>query len=206
MTMLPQDTTADTACLPAVPALKPSLVLPSKVPLPQLPPVEESPVPPFQQLHDEATNQAVLLNWLGQQQVVFHRIYVDVAGGVLPALWLSHVLSQMLVALQQSPDAAGNGEYLVQLDAMVCQTDTGLTPAEQRKCIAILADLGLIVPDRPRAPNTCRLRLQRLTDLMIEHSAPLAAAIRESTGNAPDLDLLEARSRVRRDKYRSRAA
>ncbi len=31
-------------------------------------------------------NQAVMLNWLGQQPVSFHRSYVDVTGSVVAAL------------------------------------------------------------------------------------------------------------------------
>jgi hypothetical protein len=69
-----------------------------------------------------------------------------------------------------------------------------------------MAELGLAVPDRARNPKTCRLRLQRLVDLMVEHSAPLESALRGAAGSAPELDLLEARSRVRRDKLRRKVA
>jgi hypothetical protein len=41
---------------------------------------------------------------------------------------------------------------------------------------------------------------------MVEHSAPLEAALRGAAGRSPELDLLEARSRVRRDKLRRMVA
>lgn len=155
---------------------------------------------------DDIDRQAVVLNWLGQQEVVFHRIYVDIVGGVLPALWLSHVLSHLLVSLQTSRDAVDGAEYVFAIDTRLCQAATGLTSAEQLRCIASTAELGLVVPDHARSPQTCRLRLQRLADLMIEHSAPLASALRDAAGDAPELARLEARSRVRRDKLRRKAA
>ncbi len=39
--------------------------------------------------------EAVLLDLFGRPPVVFHRCFVDIAGGVGPALWLSHAVALM---------------------------------------------------------------------------------------------------------------
>lgn len=155
---------------------------------------------------DDIDRQAVVLNWLGQQEVVFHRIYVDIVGGVLPALWLSHVLSHLLITLQSTPDAVDHAEYVFVVDSELCEAATGLTTAEQLRCIVSMTELGLVAPDHSCSPRTCRLRLQRLADLTIAHSAPLASALRQAAGHAPDLALLEARSSARRARLRRKAA
>ena len=46
-------------------------------------------------LADSSLTQAILLDWLGQQPIAFHRIYVDISGSVTAAVWLSLVLSRM---------------------------------------------------------------------------------------------------------------
>ena len=40
----------------------------------------------------QTLHEAYLLELLGRRPVVFHRVYVDIAGGVLPAIWLGHAL------------------------------------------------------------------------------------------------------------------
>ena len=47
------------------------------------------------QLADSSLTQAVLLDWLGQQPIAFHRVYVDISGSVTAAVWLSMVLAHM---------------------------------------------------------------------------------------------------------------
>lgn len=159
--------------------------------------------------HDvcDIAGQAVLLNWLGQQQVVFHRIYVDITGGVVPALCLSHLLSQLMVALQQEPDLVQGGEYPFKLDTELCKQETGLSSQEQRRSLATLLDLGLLRSDRGRRSGLHHLVLPRLAELMLARSAPLHSALRAASGASyPSLDLLELRSRARQDKRRRKAA
>ena len=199
--------TAAACALPEVPALPASTILPTK---PAAAPRLETPVEapaPLMDLEDSALTQAVLLNWLGQQQVVFHRLYVDITGAVLPALWLSHVLSQLQSVHLQSPAAVdAAGDFVFAPDQALCEAQTGLSASEQKKCLSTLESVGLVVVDRARAPRRLRLRLQRLAELMVEHSAPLSAAIQASGTDAMNLDLLEARSRARRNKRRGKAA
>ena len=40
----------------------------------------------------QTLREASLLELLGRRPVIFHRVYVDIAGGVLPAIWLGHAL------------------------------------------------------------------------------------------------------------------
>src|SRR5437870_5022097 len=47
-----------------------------------------------------SAEEAVLLDLFGRPPVVFHRSFVEIAGGVSGALWLSHA-----VALSQEPGA-----------------------------------------------------------------------------------------------------
>src|SRR5881397_172442 len=51
--------------------------------------------------------EAVLLDLFGRPPVAFHRSFVDIAGGVSGALWLSHA-----VALTQEPGAVGRAFHL----------------------------------------------------------------------------------------------
>ena len=65
---------------------------------------------PLAQRLPNLLGQAAMLQWLGQPPIAFQRAYVDIAGGVLPALWLSSAMNR--VARASASDFESNGDYV----------------------------------------------------------------------------------------------
>lgn len=169
-----------------------------------LEPVEEPSAPVFEDINDPSLTQAVLLNWLGQQPVTFHRLYVDITGNVLSALWVSHILSYLA---KDTNAVNSDGVFSFEVIYSNCTSETGLSALEQRKCQQTLESLDLLVVESSnRSRVKCHLRLQRLAELMLEHSTKLGQSIAQQT-NAPDPDVLDAKSRAskRRKSVKSAA-
>lgn len=111
-----------------------------------------------------SAEQAVLLDLFGRPPVVFHRSFVEIAGGVGGALWLSHA-----VALSQEPGADGNATF--HLSPQQCADATGMSPREQSQARKSLRKAGLLLECREDGAPAYRLDLQRLASLMLEQSA-----------------------------------
>ena len=89
-----------------------------------------------------ALGQAALLEWLGQSPIAFHRVYVDLTGGVLPALWLSHAMDR--VSRANAASFEPNGDFVFAMSAHECELATGITRAQQTSCRKQLVELGLL--------------------------------------------------------------
>lgn len=90
--------------------------------------------------------QAMLLDVMGQAPVVFHRVYVDITGNVLTALWLSHAmqkLTQAEIAGQQPVDE--HGEFVFAASEHEFEQETALTKAQQSLARNALQRLGLLI-------------------------------------------------------------
>jgi hypothetical protein len=161
---------------------------------------------------DSSLTQAVLLDWLGQQPIAFHRIYVDVSGSVTAAVWLSLVLSRMSGATGEPTDATGI--YGFTLARTLCEVETGLTEAEQRKAHRQLVKAGVLSVTYPRKNEThpgktpspsFKLDLRKLTALLLARSEGLAELVRHSATLAPTLDVqaLERQAQARAVRRRA---
>lgn len=118
--------------------------------------------------------QAALLEWLGQAPISFNRAYVGMAGGVLPALWLSAAMER--VAKAQAHEFEANGDFVFAMSETECEAAIGLIRSQQHKCRRELATAGLIsVNSQPGAPAVYRLHLDCLARKLLAQSAPLAA-------------------------------
>ena len=98
-----------------------------------------------------ALGQAALLEWLGQSPIAFHRVYVDLTGGVLPALWLSSAMDRVAKANASSFEV--NGDYVFAMSAQECETATGITRAQQATCRKQLVEMGLISEQAEQAED-----------------------------------------------------
>lgn len=164
------------------------------------------------QLADSSLTQAVLLDWLGQQPIAFHRIYVDISGSVTAAVWLSMVLSRMASGPSEQIDASGLHRFT--LAKTQCEAETGLTEAEQRKAHKQLAKAGILSVSYPKknekhpgktASPSFELDLRKLTALLLARSEGLAEMVRSSAATAPSLDVqaLERQAQERATRRRA---
>ena len=120
-----------------------------------------------------ALGQAALLEWLGQSPSAFHRVYVDLTGGVLPALWLSSAMDRVAKANASSFEV--NGDYVFAMSAQECETATGITRAQQATCRKQLVEMGLISEQaEQRKTIVYRLHLDRIARSLLSQAAPLA--------------------------------
>jgi hypothetical protein len=147
-------------------------------------------------LAESSLTQAILLDWLGQQPVAFHRVYVDISGSVSAAVWLSMALSRMTSADTQGIDV--NGIYQFTLATAQCKVETGLTQLEQHKAHRQLSKVGILsfsYPDKNEEnPNATpspsfKLDLERLTALVLSQSEGMAEMVRRSGAQAPSVDV-----------------
>ena len=164
------------------------------------------------ELADSSLTQAVLLDWLGQQPIAFHRIYVDISGSVTAGVWLSMVLSRMTSAPGEQIDASGIHRFT--LARTHCEAETGLTEAEQRKAHRQLFKAGVLSVNYPRKNEThpsktpsptFELDLRGLTALLLARSEGLAEMVRQSAVSTPSLDVeaLERQAQTRATRRRA---
>lgn len=117
--------------------------------------------------------QAALLDWLGQAPIAFHRVYVDLTGGVLPALWLSSAMDRVASAHATSFEA--NGDFVFSMSAHECESVTGISRSQQVSCRKALVELGLISEHAQQRKTTIyRLHLDRIARGLLTQAAPLA--------------------------------
>lgn len=163
-------------------------------------------------LADSSLTQAILLDWLGQQPIAFHRIYVDISGSVTAAVWLSLVLSRMSGITSEQIGATGIHNFT--LARTQCEVETGLTETEQRKAHRQLVKVGVLSVSYPkknethpsRTPSpTFKLDLRKLTSLLLARSEGLAEMVRHSAALAPSLDVqaLERQAQARAMRRRA---
>ncbi|MCR6480966.1 hypothetical protein NU688_32750 [Variovorax sp. ZS18.2.2] len=138
---------------------------------------------------EQALNEAVLLNWLGQQPVVYHRIYVDITGGVVAAVWLSHVIDRLPMIGRDSQVTSGMsadpGNADFDLSDSDCEEATGISAEQQVLCRKLLAARGLLSErvafDRAssgKAIHGCyTIHMSKLSELLRDASRPLAEAM-----------------------------
>lgn len=179
--------------------------------LPSFPsPVEEG--VDTSRLADSSLTQAILLDWLGQQPIAFHRIYVDISGSVTAAVWLSLVLSRMSGISSEQIGATGIHNFT--LARTQCEAETGLTESEQRKAHRQLVKAGVLSvsyskknethPSRTPSP-TFKLDLRKLTALLLARSEGLAEMVRHSAALAPTLDVQALERQAQARSMRRRA-
>lgn len=116
-------------------------------------------------------SQATVLNWLGQAPISFHRIYADVAGGIVPGLYLSHLLNRVSHAL---PTEFDGNDYVFVMPFTECETVTSITRNQQISCRKSLIDAGLLSEHIPYKKNTYRLHMQAVAEAMARASNYLA--------------------------------
>ena len=116
-------------------------------------------------------SQATLLNWLGQAPISFHRIYADVAGGIVPGLYLSHLLNRVSHAM---PSEFDGNDYVFVMPFTECETVTSITRNQQVTCRKSLIDAGLLSEHVPYKKNTYRLHMQAVAQAMTKVSNYLA--------------------------------
>ena len=163
-------------------------------------------------LADSSLTQAILLDWLGQQPIAFHRIYVDISGSVTAAVWLSLVLSRMSGISSEQIGATGIHNFT--LARTQCEAETGLTESEQRKAHRQLVKAGVLSvsyskknethPNRTPSP-TFKLDLRKLTALLLARSEGLAEMVRHSAALAPTLDVKALERQAQARSMRRRA-
>jgi hypothetical protein len=107
---------------------------------------------------------AVLLDLFGRPPVVFHRTFVDIAGGVGAALWLSHA-----VALAQESRIDERSTFTLSHHA--CAEATGMSRREQAQARRSLRVAGLLVECHNGVTLGYRVDFERLATLLLERSA-----------------------------------
>ena len=104
---------------------------------------------------------ALLLEIHGQSPIVFHRIYVDVTGDILAALWLSYAVYYVTEGITVSRDGWWSRSQ------PQWAADTGMSRREQERARRCLRRLALIEERRqPNAPMRFRLDFERLYTLL----------------------------------------
>ena len=116
-------------------------------------------------------SQATLLNWRGQAPISFHRIYADVAGVIVPGLYLSHLLNRVSHAM---PSEFDGNDYVFVMPFTECETVTSITRNQQVTCRKSLIDAGLLSEHVPYKKNTYRLHMQAVAEAMTKVSNYLA--------------------------------
>jgi hypothetical protein len=101
--------------------------------------------------------QAVVLNLFGRPPVAYHRQFVDLAGSVTAALWLSHAIE--LAQTGGQPDVA--------LTQAACSEATGLTRREQETARAKLRAAGLITERRAGRQVLVHLHLHAIAERLL---------------------------------------
>ena len=116
---------------------------------------------------------AALLEWLGQETVSFQRCFVDIAGGVLPALWLSHAMRH--VSRARAGEFEPNGDFRFAMSSSECEAATGLTRAQQAGCRRSLINQGLMSEQaEKRKTIVYRMHLEHIARALMVQAAPLA--------------------------------
>lgn len=132
--------------------------------------------------------QAALLEWLGQSPIAFHRVYVDIAGGVLPALWLSSAMSR--VARAHASAFEDNGDFVFAMSAADCEMETGITRAQQAGCRRHLIGRGLLSEQaEQRKTIVYRLHLDRIARGLLQQAGPLAQQLEQIDAAAANTGL-----------------
>lgn len=120
--------------------------------------------------------QAAMLEWLGQTPISFHRAYVELTGGVVPALWLSHAMSRVTSA--RAHEFEPDGDFVFSMTAIECEAATGISRAQQLTCRRALAAAGLLSERSvKRQPTVFRLHLDAIARKLLAQSAPLAETL-----------------------------
>lgn len=119
--------------------------------------------------------KAALLELLGRKPVTFQRIYADIAGGVLAAVWLGRALE---LAGESSDAALGHEGGVFSMTTRECEEATGLTPSQQATCRRKLIAAGLVSP-LERCGRVPRYLLHRdvLAQRLLVAAEPLARQI-----------------------------
>ncbi len=100
---------------------------------------------------------SAVLDLFGQNAVAFHRSFVDIAGGVVGALWLSHAIS--ILARREE-----GAFFLSQAD---CQAATGLTRREQETARQRLRSAGILREQRVGRRVAAHLDLGVVAQLLV---------------------------------------
>ena len=133
---------------------------------------------PLAQRLPNLLGQAAMLQWLGQPPIAFQRAYVDIAGGVLPALWLSSAMNR--VARASASDFESNGDYVFAMSAAACEAETGISRAQQVSCRRQLIRQGLLSEQAMQRKTTVyRLHLNQIARQLLEQAGPLAERLHQ---------------------------
>jgi len=109
------------------------------------------------------TEQAVFLDIFGQAPVGFHRVFVDITGSVVSALWLSHTVGLIGQILQTSvapANAQTPSDIWFSMSMDECTTVTGLSRREQESARESLRDMGMLFERRSGFGKNMQYRLE----------------------------------------------
>jgi hypothetical protein len=110
--------------------------------------------------------QMAVLDLYGQDAVAFQRSFVDIAGGVVGALWLSHALSVI---------ARHRDESFV-ITQEECEAATGLTRRQQETARQRLRTTGILTERR------CGRQLEACLNLTVVANLLVSRATAKATG------------------------
>jgi len=157
---------------------KPDDSLPAPLVEPGRPAANGDMLVPSASLHrlPNALGQAALLEWLGQSPITFHRAYVDITGGVLPALWLS--CAMVRVAGAKASEFERNGDFIFEMSSSECERETGISRGQQAGCRRQLIAKGLMSEQaEQRKATRYRLHLDRIARILLIQAGPLAESL-----------------------------
>jgi hypothetical protein len=114
-------------------------------------PLNSSPATPI--------NPSVLLEIFGQPPIIFHRCYVELAGSIVGALWLSHAVYH--IAEQHADD---KGWFAKSIEEWT--RETGLSRREQQTARKQLVAAGLMEERQPGLQKALEYRVN--TELLLQ--------------------------------------
>jgi hypothetical protein len=119
-------------------------------------------------LHRIDVEQALMLDLLGQQPVMFHRAYRGITGSINAALWLSYAMSlrSKLISANQAAGTPQPETLWISISRKDCEDGTGLTRHEQDKARRDLRAAGLLA-EKLRGTNEVAINTQRLGQLLL---------------------------------------
>lgn len=123
-------------------------------------------------------NQAILLDFLGQQPIVFQRVYVDITGSVIAALWLSNAISKIT---EKGSLPVHDGIFSFSLSGPQCEEETGITRHQQLTCRRLLIGQGLLSVDTFKTQTIVfHLHLDVLAQKMMDNASSLAKVLQDT--------------------------
>lgn len=137
-------------------------------------------------IDENLRQEAVLLQWLGQETLSFNRSYVDVTGNVLSALWLSYVVDRIPTYLREGTGSAAGDAFSFAMTGQECEAATGISRAQQVTVRRQLAEAGLLNESGSRGKAVLyTVHLDRLRTRLQDTAQPLMDALQAQAKAEP---------------------